>query len=462
MKFSLMLLSVLLAFACKTTQSSKTSSVLSSANPLPSETQKLWDSYVASLANKKLQSDCNPILSPSKQGAKGLVVIYHGFTGCPVQFTKLANELNEQGYHVLMPLLPGNGRVPERDQEKVTRLEAEQGKEIWKIIGEGNSGEVLKDDFSDIPQNVQEYYDYAEQMTAIAKSFPGERIIVGLSLGGGLSVATLLKGVELADSPGGNVWDRSLIYTPFFKAPSIQGHAANVIGKVLPGFGFGFGAGCESEQLRTDYARRKGICDFAIGNIRTLQVLGSQVGKKDQMAKIKVPVQVLGVANDNTSDNTSIINAFNFSQKETTKVCFYPDEVGHATVISGDYVPLNSSYENSLATAREANNVPRITRFWARDVYDRSIKFITSGFSQDGGPFLLSDKPSSEKNKEAKACELNVNIAETLSQNQKLCAEGKADSVFCQDLPGLAESICSPDSIDSLPADSVLKTFCQK
>ncbi len=452
--------------SCKTTQNgmnSKLASDEATSQELPADTQRLWDAYVQTLASKKLQPGCDPVHLKPKGAAQGLVVIYHGFSGCPTQFINMGLELAEQGYHVLLPLLPGNGRVPKKiDQERIDRLEKEQGKPIAEISAAGGADNVIEDDYSDIPMNVAEYYQYAENITKLAKSYPGPRIIGGLSLGGGLAVATLIKGADLKGPNELNVWTRSLLMTPFFRAPSIQGNVVPIAGFSAPGFGFGFGANCESGQLLTGFRKRKGFCDFAVGNINTLQTLGGEVGKKEEMSKIKVPVQIIAVANDQTSDNTSIINAFSFTNPADTRLCFYPDEVSHAIFIDSDFASLAPDYAKTLGSVREANATPRFPRFWARSAQDRAIEFISKGFTSGEGPFVLSKEPSTETNKAAKRCELTIDYDAVLLENKKLCESGKGSADFCSDYSAALGNVCSEKAIQAYPASSPLKQYCQK
>ena len=457
------IITLFLAQSCKTTQSeAKLSTSISESNALPPQTRKLWNDYVSTLADKNLQDKCSPILVEPKlpNQAQGLAVIYHGFTGCPIQFINMAQELADEGWAVLLPLLPGNGREPVFDQAKIQELEESFGKPASRIVADGDASDLVKDDFSDIPQDTAEYYDYAERMTTIAKSFAGPRVIAGLSLGGGLAVATLIKGAELAESGSPNVWSRSFLVTPFFRAPSIQGNLAPIVGASVPNFGFGFGSNCEAGQLRNDYGKRIGICDFALGNIRTLQALGSQIGRQEQMQKIKVPVQVIGVANDNTSDNTAIINAFSNVSADFANLCFYTDSVGHATFFDGDFVPLKEEASSALSSAKERNSVPRITRYWAREAQDRAVKFITQGFDGNGGPFKLAAEPSTETNPKATACSLTVDIAKVLADNRRLCDEEKAIGDYCAELEELYANSCAAANLERLPDSDPLKAFC--
>lgn len=62
-----------------------------------------------------------PEISPiCLDGRKGAVLLFHGFTSSPKEFSELALRLNVSGYAVYAPLLPGHGTTPE-DLASVTK-----------------------------------------------------------------------------------------------------------------------------------------------------------------------------------------------------------------------------------------------------------------------------------------------------------------------------------------------------
>ncbi|KAJ3359870.1 hypothetical protein HDU91_004776 [Kappamyces sp. JEL0680] len=84
------------------------------ANPVT-----LWDSYYCSIAQNpaKYQSKCFPVRAlpqnatslAAVQQVRGVVIGYHGFTGCPDAFSGISEVLTREGYIVITPLLPGQG-----------------------------------------------------------------------------------------------------------------------------------------------------------------------------------------------------------------------------------------------------------------------------------------------------------------------------------------------------------------
>ena len=90
-------------------------SALATSDALPAPAVTRWESYVARVtAEAPLQEGCAPTRVSPPQGvrAKGVVALFHGFTACPQQFVDVAADLAASGFEVLLPLLPGNGRVP--------------------------------------------------------------------------------------------------------------------------------------------------------------------------------------------------------------------------------------------------------------------------------------------------------------------------------------------------------------
>jgi len=180
------------------------------------------------------------------------------------------------------------------------------------------------------------------------------------------------------------------------------------------------------------------------------------------MSLIQIPMQIIGVANDNTSDNSSIIDAFAFTQPEQTRSCFYPDEENHAIIIDGDFALLNPSYAGTLNSARERQAIPRFPRYWARKVQDQIIDFTVNGFKADGGPFVLSAEPSTETNKKARRCDLRVDYDEVIRLNRELCAIGNGDGDYCRNLETAIGAACDKSVIERLPASRSFKQYCQR
>jgi esterase/lipase len=333
---------MLLAFAgCKTIKSDDQLSSVKSDDEefraLPSHAQTLWDEYVKEeTTSATLQEKCVPLqLRPSKSvDEKGLLVIYHGFSGCPNQFINIGRKLAAQGYHVLMPLLPGQGRVP-------LKIDRENG--------------TVKDDNTAMPRNVEGYRNLTRKINQIAGHYPGYKVIAGLSGGGAQATGTAVAGYDPETDK--NIWDRALLMVPLYKIPGLQGTAADIVNMSIPTFNAGFGNGCEASQLDAKEPRA-GLCDFEVVHVQAMESYGRESAA--QADKFKIPVQILGVEGDGAADDGAITSFFKRAASKDKSLCFYAKGVEHAMLYDGDYLHPD-------------------TRPWVPDVEAAVLNWITAG-----------------------------------------------------------------------------------
>ena len=345
--------------ACRTSDKpsiTKDAELAGEYHALPTATQAAWDAYVGQLqSTANLQPACVPIQLRPKTSTpeQGLVVIFHGFTGCSIQFINLSRQLAEVGYHVLLPLLPGEGRAP--------------------IIKDAATLDI-KDDLSGMPNTPDGYAHFAEEINALARTYPGFKVMSGLSGGGAQAMGCLAQ--SASDNEGRGLWDRALILVPFLKIAGIAGRASDIITLSAPGFGAGWGKECKASQLKPESERRNGQCDFTIGQAEAMERYGAGAAKN--AANIKTPIQYAGVVQDPTVNNRAIVRAFDDTGASDKQLCFYPQGVSHAILYEGDYL------------------YPQ-TRPWAREVEAMMLAFITAGtlfpsdptVVQDGGPLCV-------------------------------------------------------------------------
>lgn len=68
--------------------------------------------------------DLNPVCASrflsQDAPAERVVVLFHGFTNCPAQWERFANELHEAGWAVVIPRIPGHGLTTDEPLEDVT------------------------------------------------------------------------------------------------------------------------------------------------------------------------------------------------------------------------------------------------------------------------------------------------------------------------------------------------------
>lgn len=79
----------------------------------------------AELATPNFNPTCQSLLLDQGERVENVIVFFHGFTSCPLQFRELGEMLFEQGYAVYMPLHPHHGLTDRRGMA-LTDLTAEE------------------------------------------------------------------------------------------------------------------------------------------------------------------------------------------------------------------------------------------------------------------------------------------------------------------------------------------------
>ncbi len=262
-----------------------------------------WADYANGVNDTPHAADCEPRRFTAVPGTKrrGAVIMFHGFGTCPQQFLELAPRISAQGFDVLLPLLPGHGAMPTAGGE---------------------------DDLSDLPSADEEssrYFEFATLMNRIMAASPGEKIIVGFSLGGAISLSAALQATEL--------YNRLLLLAPML---AIRGGAfieiwAEALGRT-PGFNNiivkprGLRAECRSWQA----AGRAGFCDYrykhAVALIDLVQI-NRQLYARQPLSN---PVQVVTAGGDKYVSNSQIAD-YASAQVEfgPISLCYMPADVPH-------------------------------------------------------------------------------------------------------------------------------------
>jgi len=176
--------------------------------------------------NPGIQRGCSPTLDEHQGEYKGTIMLLHGFTACPQQFDLLVPELNAAGFTTLRPVLPGTG-----------------------LNWTSHDGKIY-DKLDLLPEHEQPYRDFGKLMNEIMATAGGERVMMGMSLGGALAAYMRL-------------WlnyDRILIANPV-----VRGHYNTYfnVANWIPGvrsWEQTRGKSCEQERL----LGRAGVCGFLI------------------------------------------------------------------------------------------------------------------------------------------------------------------------------------------------------
>lgn len=181
--------------------------------------EDLWDQYVCEALDTRLDMRCAPKrwwagLGASDDTAKGLVVMFHGYTACSAAYDVYAESFQTAGYHVLSVLNEGHGR----EYNDCNSTHASSGVEADCVNG---------DPIELLPQNRLGYLAFVDKINAIVRNYTSSGLItaasinpsftttaVGHSLGGGLAAIATIKGNN--DDTQGKIYDKLLLLSPFF------------------------------------------------------------------------------------------------------------------------------------------------------------------------------------------------------------------------------------------------------
>lgn len=86
------------------------------------------------------ESEHQPFSLP---GERGGALLIHGFMGTPNEMRPLAHELNQFGFHTVVPLLPGFGPQVERLVEVGERDWVQAAADIWESLYNEGNGTIL-------------------------------------------------------------------------------------------------------------------------------------------------------------------------------------------------------------------------------------------------------------------------------------------------------------------------------
>ncbi|MFW7379456.1 MAG: alpha/beta hydrolase [Oligoflexus sp.] len=327
--------------ACKTTfdgQSKLASEVIK--GPLPAEVYRQWQEHIrAETEGKQIQPDCQPTYFPASDEVpfQGIVVFFHGFTACPQQYFSIGSQLADHGFEVFLPLMPGQGREP-RD-------------------GPGGND----DNYYDLPggKDKDRYQNFVDRMNAMARAATGTKVIAGLSGGGSLATGAAIHGKD--------IWDRILVYAPYYKNPGMSGVASAALDVLWPSFKNDWGPECR--ENRRQLGGRAGLCALSIDAVRAMTDYG--IYASSRAGEIEIPMQIAGVEHDPTADNGEINRVF--QKLKNANLCFYVKGVPHSII-------------------NPKSDAPKLDPFWVPAMEEDSIAFITKGewFKTDGSSIEYS------------------------------------------------------------------------
>jgi alpha-beta hydrolase superfamily lysophospholipase len=178
-----------------------------------------WEQYVCSVTARTVKGvdpACFPASYTSDVAVKGAVLLYHGYTACPDSLSVLATKLASSGYHVLVPLNPGHGR----------------------IVGQCGAGTdcVNGSPVDELPTKSDEYESFVRSTTAAFRSEVARRGlspathtigVSGMSLGGALVASAL-------EQDRGQLFNTGLMVNPFFgmTVPPLDAQVQQCLGPI--------------------------------------------------------------------------------------------------------------------------------------------------------------------------------------------------------------------------------------
>jgi pimeloyl-ACP methyl ester carboxylesterase len=305
-----------------------------------------WEEITAAADRLPIQPKCKPERRSTLPGTtyQGIVILIHGFTGCPPQFDALAEKLNEVGFETFSMLLPGEGRLPQSNGH---------------------------DDLSAMPdeKNWRDYFDLSAEVNDLASRAEGLRIIGGLSIGGALALEAALEQPSL--------YDRVMLFSPFFDPALGVTRTLLELTKSIPALGdvvIEGGNPCRQDNREG----RVGTCSFKIKGAQSIQSVGRDIYPRVAPLK-QTQVQIVGVTDDDTAYaedmRSSAIHLGGPSS--SVSACFFPKGVNHSIISTTDDIHENKWWLPGLLTYA--------TRFIAT-----GETIPTAGLSKES-PFHLCD-----------------------------------------------------------------------
>lgn len=223
-------------------------------------------------AQHRLQKGAEAYMLESQvRPAKGVAVLFHGYSACPWQMEGLAKQLTAQGMHVLVPRLPGHG--------------------LAKADGQPDNSDLPG------PHEADRYKALGDEAFALAAATGLPVTAAGLSVGGATALGMaadhpVARVVAIAPylRPGRTAWAFDAI---LFLDKLTFGLTSRLAG-LLP-WGWGGVAADLSKQ-----GKRPGHYEFQLGNLVAVTRLGESVVA--DASRIQGQVQILSTATDEAAD----------------------------------------------------------------------------------------------------------------------------------------------------------------
>ncbi len=418
MRRSLLAISLATAglMSCKSTEMSRVKEEVNPGNW--SEFETAWQQYEADIPKLHpyaLQDRCKPLHFAPEGTPKGVALFFHGFTACPMQFIPFAERLQALGYHVIVPLLPGQGRGPTPVRSSM---------KVRSAAGKDMSFSAYYGEF--LPNEKEVYEKFVNSMNTIVAKAPGRHIVGGLSVGGALTTQAVLLAQE---NNLGSLYQEALAISPYYGMPGLylgrkdpknvfqsilnvierpigdaiyqvqrglarSTESAEVLGQIPVSFGAGCYDSICGDRLPECSSKFKGlqatggrdaICDFKLSNIAALERQGESIRERVKKLATAEPAwnqtrhQIVGTEYDSSADTAHMIELGNILQQragDRVQYCLYTpykgQKIGHVIF--------------------DLTEQPFAPMPWRKSSMDQSIRFL------DGGTFFPSTAGSKNPN----------------------------------------------------------------
>eukprot|EP00455_Lapot_gusevi_P045130 TRINITY_DN5741_c0_g1_i2.p1 TRINITY_DN5741_c0_g1~~TRINITY_DN5741_c0_g1_i2.p1 ORF type:complete len:609 (-),score=185.59 TRINITY_DN5741_c0_g1_i2:19-1845(-) len=419
----------------------------------PSKTA--WQRYACDVVALSLQSPgCLPQRFYPNGGsasspARGLVVMFHGYTACPVSYNDLSLRLQSEGFYVLSFLNVGHGRT-----YADCKRQGADCVDNYPIEG--------------LPVNHQGYADFVDSANGIVKDELSRIIkqtgvkfdvtVIGHSLGGSLAT--------LAAARGNGMYTRMVLNAPFFGlslpnidsqvttcavdftscletvirdafrlrpnqllSPDVMETAKKIFNEFLSklgvtpaeivgGYGeinsilrwalvqvsthfgsfpsvskfvdqgMGWGAQCENDRINIT-TLRAGICSFRVKNILAVHAVG-QLALKEAVNIRGVTTQFIGVERDGSTRNAMSFQMLQtaFNNKNPVTACIYRVTDGCDPNSPGNICGVPHAF---VAEADNLNLAPYYM-YWTKTWLDETTAFIKAERTQVGSANWNNDR----------------------------------------------------------------------
>lgn len=286
-----------------------------------SRAANLWNEYVsaanaaADSTGRGLQTGCQPRMHTHRGTYRGAIMLFHGFTACDQQFEQLIPLLTARGYTVFTPVSPGHG-----------------------YNYESRSGGIFNDYVAALPTDEEEYREFGREMHEIMQSANGEKVLFGLSLGGGIAA--------WVGHLGG--YDRRMLAAPMMLASGLLNNVISLANQ-FPWRRYqitSWGEGCEVERS----AGRAGICHFNAAIGAAARNLGQQHSNSVNggVDYSQGEVQIMFVDEDAAVSTNAIISlGLRYGIDRTSEmICGMDANVGHSFLSPYDNIGVDMYWLN--------------------------------------------------------------------------------------------------------------------